>query len=437
MNDNPIDPLGVMYLIGSLQNIEVDILFVTSENDDRLQTKNYNDYNYVGFSTITGSHNIHNNIAKFVKLKNPNIIAIMGGPHPTFFPQNALQLSDIDYICIGEGTVALNNFVNGFPTKNIINNYNDFNGNLDPLDDIDKLIADRSVIYNNGNRGNNPIKNFMGSFGCAFNCAYCYSLSYYNLYKSQSCKKVNFKNPENLVNEIQECVKNYPTKFIYIQDDTFIVNKNWFYTVTNLIHSKINLPYHCHIRCDITSDEIVKQLKITGCKSVTFAVENGDYDYRKTILNRNMTDDQILNCSKLLHKYDIKFRIENMVGLPGNNLNNNLKTLELNYKCKPTIGWASLFQPFPNTRLGNYCKDLGIWNGDIDSINPSFFDKSALKLENKFEIENLQKLFSLAINYKVINKIIKFLIKLPLGKFYKYLYVKFKNKQYSKLYSWN
>jgi anaerobic magnesium-protoporphyrin IX monomethyl ester cyclase len=439
LNDNPIDPLGVMYLIRNI-DANSEVVFVKDQYDKRLDLINIFRYHILAFSTITGSHNIHNEIAKRFKEGHsdypayPDLITIMGGPHPTFFPKEALNLSHMDYICIGEGITAFKNFIDEKYTRNIINDYSQYTGILDPIVDVNKIETDRKVIYKVDNRGYNPIKNFMGSFGCPFNCSYCYNISYDKLYDHQKIKRVRYVDPNIFIREIKECINNYPTKFIYIQDDTFIVNREWFNEVTDLIKREINLPYHCHIRSDILTEEIVKKLRDTGCASVTFAIEDANEDYRKKYLNRKITNEKILYTSKLLHEYDIKFRIENMVGLPFNNLKNNLKTLNINYKCHPTIGWASLFQPFPNTVLGDLCKKENIWDGNIDNISSGFFDKSPLKIENKNEIERLQRLFSLGVDNYIMKLLMPFLIKLPLNNFYEKIYTKFKIKKYNELY---
>ena len=435
LNENPIDPLGIMYLIGNVE-AKFDVVFIKDINDPKLSQINIFDYDILGFSTITGSHLFHNEIVKHFKSINPNILTMMGGPHPTFFPEESLSLSHIDYVCIGEGIFALNNFIKGLATKNIINDYSQYSTERDPIVNINEMKIDRSVVYSKDNRGDNLIKNFMGTFFCPFNCSYCFNKSYRDLYKQQSDKTNRYVDPQIFIQQIKDCVNTYPTKFIYIQDDTFILNKSWFTEVTNLIKSEVNFPYHCHIRCNLVTEDIIKQLKRTGCKSVTFAVENADHEYRKKFLNRSMTNETILNTATLLHKYEIEFRIENIVGLPFNDIRENLNTMKLNAKCKPTIGWASLFQPFPNTELGSLCVKDKLWSGDLDSINPGFFDKSPMNIKNKIQIERIQKLFSLGVNNFWMRIFIKILIWLPLDDLYKKWYTIFKNKQYMKLYDY-
>jgi len=87
LNDNMIDPLGVMYLMSNCDAI-YDILFVNRDNLVRkIRKVNPRDYDIVAFSTITGTHIFHDYIAGYFKRLNSEIISIMGGPHPTFFPR--------------------------------------------------------------------------------------------------------------------------------------------------------------------------------------------------------------------------------------------------------------------------------------------------------------------------------------------------------------
>ena len=437
VHDNEIDPLGVMNLISNSSNAIFDILFIKESNfEDKIKEIDPKKFNIIAFSTITGTHLFHNKIAEYFKQINNRIISIMGGPHPTFFPKEAISLLGIDYICVGEGIFAFNKFLNGIESSNIISKKTISNFsycNLEKLADVSKINPpDRKIVYSKDRRIENSIRNFMGSFGCPYNCSYCFNKSYHDIYNKQ--ERVRYKEPTIFVNEIIQTIKVFETSLIYIQDDTFITNKKWFKEVTQLIKDKINIPYHCHIRCDITDEIIIKTLKETGCKSVTFAVETANEEYRVNYLNRKMSNDKIIEVSQMLNRYGIMFRIENMVGLPFSSMENDLETIKLNARCNPTIGWASLYQPYPNTKLGNLCTKNGLWDEDIDNINPSFFESSCLKLRNKKEIEKLQKIFSLAVNYWLIRKVIRLLIILPCNSMFKKVYVNFKNKMYKKLY---
>lgn len=72
----------------------------------------------IGFSCTTGEHNWVLEVAKKIK-KVMDIPIILGGPHPTFFPE-IINDSNIDIICIGEGEHATLELLNKMEKKKIL-----------------------------------------------------------------------------------------------------------------------------------------------------------------------------------------------------------------------------------------------------------------------------------------------------------------------------
>jgi len=63
---------------------------------------------------------------------------------------------------------------------------------------------------------------------------------------------------------------------------------------------------------------------------------------------------QIIKAARISHKVGLKFVTQNMLGLPGETLENAFETLELNWKIKPDHWWCSVFQPYPSTNIVEY-----------------------------------------------------------------------------------
>jgi len=153
-------------------------------------------------------------------------------------------------------------------------------------------------------------------------------------------------------------------------------------------------------------------------------------------LNRNISDKKILDGAALLRKYNIPFRTENMLATPQESLANALETLDINIKCKPMIGWASLFQPYPKTPMGEWAKELGLFSGKLEDIPATFFEETIIKMDKKLkrQFENLQRLFGLVCSFPILRIFVPLLIRLPQNKLYDYIYTSWKNNQYNKLY---
>ena len=400
-----MEPLGIMYLSSAIRKMghETDLAITTEDLERKVESFNPD---FVGYSIMTGDQDFYSKINKDLKSKF-NFFSIAGGPHPTFFPE-FLEDSSFDAICIGEGEKAIQQFLDkpsSLETPNFwfkkdreIIAKNPVQPFISSLDDIS--FPDREIISKCSQIQETPIRHFIASRGCPFNCSYCFNEPFSELYKGKG-KRVRFRTVDNLLEEIKSVVDVHPTKLVYFQDDTFTLNNAWLNGFTEKYPGAIKLPFHCHVRANTLNEEKVKSLKRAGCYSVHFAAETGNDELRNQILNRKMGKEQILSTAKSLRKHEVKYIIQNMIGIPGGNLENDFETLELNIACKPDYAWVSIFQPYPGTKLGELCKEKGYYTGDFKDIDNNFFDSSRLNFseEYKSQLSHLQRLFAIFVEY--------------------------------------
>jgi len=298
-------------------------------------------------------------------------------------------------------------------------------------DKANLLPPDRELIYKYPENYNNPIKNVMCSFSCVHNCPYCYTAGYRELYGKNT---LQIRPVADIIQEIKQ-LQDYPLEMIFMQDDIFPLYDNDWLSEFCREYMSVRVPFHIQSRVEFLVEDPILRLKEVGLHSVTFAIESGNQRLRQEVLQRHTTDDMIVRGANLLHKYGIKFRTENMVGIPNETWDTAMETVDLNIRCDPAIGWASVYQPYPGTVLGDKCIADGTFDGDVDEISGSFFDTYRLKVPNAKRYERLQKLFSLVVAYPVLRKWIGLLSKLPLTKLYSYIYKKYKRYAYdAKLY---
>lgn len=396
-----------MYLSSEIkhQGHESDLILTNENLEEKIKLYSPD---FVGYSIMTGDQKFYDDINRRLK-KIKNFFSIAGGSHPTFFPE-MLENSSFDAICIGEAENSIKELLENPYSKDIPNfHFKDSNkiikNPVQPLiADLDKIsFPDRDLVFKYSNIRDGPIKHFISSRGCPYNCSYCFNESYAELYRGKG-KRVRHRSVDNLLGEVQEVVSSSPTKFVYFQDDTFILNKDWLKEFSEKYREKVNLPFHCHTRANIVNEDIVTSLSNAGCYSVHIAAESGNEEVRKNILNRKMSNEQIYSATKMLKDKGIKVMLQNILGLPFTNLKNDFETLELNIRCQPDYAWASIFQPYPKTELGKRSIEGGYYSGDFSDIGNNFFDESVLNIENKNEIANLQKLFAIAVKYPVLYK---------------------------------
>ena len=101
-------------------------------------------------------------------------------------------------------------------------------------------------------------------------------------------------------------------------------------------------------------------LRKAGCVRVHMAIETGDPWLRKEILNRDISDEQILEAFAFLRKAGLKTLAFNMLGLPQETEETIRKTVDLNRRIRPDWIPVTLFQPFPGTALFRFCEERGL-----------------------------------------------------------------------------
>jgi radical SAM superfamily enzyme YgiQ (UPF0313 family) len=394
-----IEPLGIMYIIAALKKIGCSVqLITTDENYWRIARSTSPDF--VMYSIMTGDEEFYNTINERVK-SACTTFTIAGGPHPTFFPE-MIHNSSFDAICVGEGEKAIVQFINNYSwghnydTKNF--HFKEIQNPVQPLvsnlDDID--FPDREEVNRFAHIRNGPIKHFMASRGCPYDCSYCFNHAYGELYKGKG-RRVRFRTVDNVLNEIWTTCISTETKLVYFQDDTFILDQDWLEEFCTKYKTEIGLPFHCHGRANVVDAKVASLLSYAGCRSVHMAVECGNEIVRNRVLNRNMTDKQIAEAMHWFKSYSIGVMLQNILGLPGTTLQDDFKTLEMNIALEPTYAWASIFQPYPKTQLGIYSEKIGEFDGDYSKIDSNFFDRSPLELPHADKLPQLQKLFAFAV----------------------------------------
>jgi radical SAM superfamily enzyme YgiQ (UPF0313 family) len=99
-----------------------------------------------------------------------------------------------------------------------------------------------------------------------------------------------------------------------------------------------------------------KILKDAGCFKIHMGIESGHEEFRRNILNPEMTNEQIIEAFKNAKKAGLLTKSYNIVGFPYETPLIHQATLELNRKIMPDGLVCYIFQPYPGTQLYEICK---------------------------------------------------------------------------------
>jgi len=432
------DPMGIMCLIAAVKKAghESDLMLTNLEKNLFQSVKDYKP-DVIAFSVTSGSETYYLELIKHLR-QHVQFVSVMGGPHPTFFPE-IIEQEGVDIICRGEGDEALvellDRMKSGKDYSDVKNLWIKKNGQviknpMRPLiHDLDSLpFPDRASFLKYYAYAHSSVKHFLASRGCPYDCTYCFNHMLKKVYKEETgdTHYCRMRSVENVIKEVEYVRDNYPLKIVYFHDDLFIMNRKWLKEFSAAYKARIGLPMICYVRANLVDEEVAKCLSEANCITIAMGVESGNENIRRTVLKREMTNDQIIKAADLFHKYGISIMTQNMVGLPEESIDNAYETIDLNRRVKPAYAWVSIFQPYPRTEMHRYCIEKGY-------LDPTHIQHASYQVESpinkgltKREFENLHKFFALSVESGFIRKISRKLIRWPNNILFNVMYRAFK-----------
>jgi radical SAM superfamily enzyme YgiQ (UPF0313 family) len=386
----------------------------------------------IGVSTV--SMNAHANLrdADLLKQALPTVPIVFGGVHPTFFPE-IIEQPCVDAVCRGEGEFAFAEFVEERAAARtgagIANLWVKSNGDVfrnpprEPIHDIDGLpFPDRSVYYDHYPfLKNNPVKNFLLSRGCPFQCSFCFNQPYREVYRE--CGHTvpqRRRSPLRAIQEIEDFAARWPLDKIAFQDENFCLDKTWLFEFLDLYKSRVNRPFFCMVNAFLADEDIIAALKSAGCYHTTFGLESGDENLRRNVLRKKATDAQIRETSRLLHKHGVTFHTTNIFCFPGETVQSAVRTLRLNAEIRPESAVAFNYMPFANLPLTNEAVKQG-WISAEAARDWERLPRVIVRIPNWRRIRRLKLMFGAGVRFPVLIPLIIAASSLPLGPLFAFL----------------
>jgi len=150
----------------------------------------------------------------------------------------------------------------------------------------------------------------------------------------------------------------------------------------------INISWSAQARVDRVDEEILQQMKESGCKELYFGAESGSNKILR-YLQKGFTKDKIIEAFEICHKVGIKPGMYLIVGVPTENKEDLRETQDLIQKCRPYLLNFSYLMPFPGTPLFNKIRqwiknyDYSQWDEMSSSILNYPFDINPVEYHNQ------------------------------------------------------
>ncbi|MBW2256547.1 MAG: MBL fold metallo-hydrolase [Deltaproteobacteria bacterium] len=429
----PIPRPGVMQLAAVLQQAgHLCRVMVVSAEKDPVGTARRWEPQLLALSCMTGEHREMLQLAAKLRAAIPGLVVAMGGPHPTAWPQ-VLEHPALDIICRGEGEEALVELVErlaaGAEVTEIANLWVKTDGGVrrnpmrPPIQDLDRLPFFAREVYPDSKLSSGHPMVLTGR-GCPFDCAFCVNPTLRKLYGLSKSEYARRRSPESVLEELEELMARHSVQVVEFIDDTFTLDHRWLRAFLPEYRQRIGRPFVCDVRADTLDAQTVRALREAGCTAVRMGVESGSERIRQQVLRKNLSTAAIRRANRLVKSEGIRLMTYNVVGVPGESLDEALETLCLNRELRPDYAWCGLLQPFPGTAIRDTARACGLLpnDSDIDHFPQSFFTVSLLNTAERPAMESLQRLFDLFVRVPLPLLAVRAILRSPPTRLHDFLF---------------
>jgi radical SAM superfamily enzyme YgiQ (UPF0313 family) len=305
-------------------------------------------------------------------------VTICGGAHPTVVPQCLEEVPELNAICVGEGEYPLLELVEALREGRSLesipglwvrrkdgtvvrNDPRPFIEDLDALPFYDREFVDYQAII----ASDFKTATFQFGRGCPFDCSYC---SNHVIRKRQHGPYVRFRSVTRSLEEIRRVVTRFQVKYLYLNDDTFMVTRSWFEEFCDRYPREFEYPIFVNARSEQINEDVCRRLAAARCQRVTIGIEHGNEAYRAEVLRRKMTNASIVRAFELCRQYGFKTKAHFLVGLPCETPELHRDTVRLAAQIQPDSFNLHIFEPYPGTRLGDLCWREGLIDREREAV---------------------------------------------------------------------
>ena len=413
--------LGLGYLASALKKNGHDVLIL-----DGLREKieyNPSEWDIVGVSAM--STYFPECIEEVKKAKSYGLKTIIGGPHIICDPIQSLIDSGADYAAIGEGERTMTQLAAGLPPAQVDGLAYWNNGKVVQSKQSDSMIGEtesgattflmkenmytlqvgklkRDFQLNIDDFGRpdwssidprtypvaphgmiahaHPIAPIITTRGCPYSCTYCSA-------PITAGKRMRYRDPKNVVDEIEMLVNDFGVKEIQIEDDNFTLNRKHCITICEEILKrgiKVLWSLPNGVRIDKLDKEMLLLMKKAGCVSMALGIESANQrilDMIKKELNQEIVKKVVQDVADVGIETVGFF----MIGFPTETKQEIENTINFALELPLTRAIFAKVTPLPGTELFDLWEEKYSETGKVDWKTFNYYQFDADWADCSFE----------------------------------------------------
>jgi len=318
----------------------------------------------VGITMMSVDYNPATQAARLVKEVNPEIVTVVGGPHPTLALKEVAAVPHFDYIVTHEGEITfpwlLGELRDGRrPAERVIA------GQPPNLDELP--FPDRELFLEEWHRHGYtldspevpfvpelppPFLTIIAGRGCKYNCNFCQPAE-----RILFGKQVRRRSVESVIAELTLLQEKYHFASFMFHDDTLTEDREWVQEFCQRYQAEgFTQPFFCQSRADIIvhHPDMVGLMARAGCRGYFIGFESGN-DRVLKFLRKGTTRAMNLESARICRRYGIKIWANYMLGIPTETREEVMDTISMLKEIDPDYYSPAFYTPHPGSELYNYC----------------------------------------------------------------------------------
>ena len=384
-DDLKMVPIGIAYLAAVLRknNVDVNILDQYAEclTEEQIfsRVKDYSP-DLIGYGSTTPNYSAAIDLTRRIHAKFPDIKVVMGGQHPSIFPEETLSIPEVDFVIRDEGEYSLLSLcralesgkgfdeIKGLSYKDeagtIKHNPSSESVNIDelpwPAYDLLPMHVYSSPSYT---RFALPVYQMSASRGCPNQCTYCINA------ELNIAARYRKRDVDNVLDEMEMLVNKYGARQIQFWDPIFPLGKKHAFEFCDKLmarglHKKI--VWNSTTYAEFLDKEIVEKMAAAGCKGIGFGIESAVPELLKSVNKKSDLTNTIEMC-KVARKNGMVVVGSFILGLPGETREMSKTTIDFSKKLDIHYAQFSIFTPYPGTPVYRDLKEKGLISLDEDT----------------------------------------------------------------------
>ncbi|MEM2098280.1 MAG: radical SAM protein [Candidatus Bathyarchaeia archaeon] len=391
----PFPPLGLGYLAAVLEknNYKVEVIDCQASKFSYTEFKreiSKRQPTVVGATSTTRLYKSALETVKIAKAVHPNCLTLIGGPHVTFWDENALkECPQLDVVVRKEGEYTLLEIVQRLEAGK---SYEDVKGitfrkngeivrnpdrpyieNLDELPfparhlwDLDSIRKAEDIFYLTTSRG------------CVYWCEFCAAVRMFG-------RKYRMRSVKNVVDELEFLYKTYGATVFTFCDDAFTVDQARTEELCQEIKRRgLKIKWNCGTRVDMITKDLLVKMKSAGCISVWFGVESGTQQVLDE-MKKGISPEQTIRAIRWVMELGLKPVPNVLLGFPGETKETAWKTIKFAEKVSPyEVAFYNIATPYPGTPMYDHVLENGwlrVTDFDLYDATTPIFETPTLSME--------------------------------------------------------